>query len=162
MGIILTITFISCNNEINYSEVVLDNNNVNKLYLENIQLPERALLSWYLYAYGNECTDDSDKNKCILLETLKIKNECSVDHINFLNKWLSANKLISYKLKKKCPILPVKGSIKNKIDYLKLTRISDTLSILIKVKGMNNAEEKTWDIEQEDAYRIDGNTLVKI
>lgn len=118
-------------------------------------------MAFYLYAYGNECAQDSEKIKCQLLNQLQIFDECDKSHIQFLEKWLGTNFLMNLKLKN-CPQLPIKGAVKNTLEKILLNRNSDTISIIIKVKGLNELQEKYWDIEQKESFLILNNTLVKI
>jgi len=160
--ILVTLLLISCKKQsINYTQVILDNEIINTSFFESVDEPERALLSWYLYAYGNECTSESDKYKCKLLNLLKIEDECSKEHISYLNDWFFGNILIQAKLYN-CPSLPFKFAIQNTIKKIILSRASDTLSITFKVKGMNTMQEKFWNIEQKEFFLIRKNTLTKI
>ena len=119
---------------------------------------ERALLGWYLYAYGNECSHESTKVKCELLALMNISNECDSEYREMLNNYLAFNKIIAFKLKK-CPVLPIDGPIQNTIESLSMCRNADLISITIKAKGLNNAQEKHWDIEQTETFRIAGDKL---
>jgi hypothetical protein len=156
--LLLLLCCFSCNET--YEIVVLEDDYINIDYLKNIKEPERALLSWYLYAYGNECSETSEKNKCKLLAILNVKNECSSEHLNFLSQWLSKDILAVYKLKK-CPNLPKASAIQNTIDKIVLTRDGDKISISYKIKGLNNSQEKSWNIERTDVFTINNRTFIK-
>ncbi len=145
----------------NYSEVILENGSINTDFIQVIEEPEKALLTWYLFVYGNECTMSSDKIKCKLLGLLNIENECDNKHIDFLYKWFGKNKLMQYKLQK-CPNLPFNFAIQNTIERIVINRNSDTLSLTIKVKGINESQEKNWDIEQTEFFIIKKEILIKI
>ena len=87
--ILLLLLQISCKKStINFTETILENKTINSDFFETINEPEKALLSWYLFAYGNECTPRSEKVKCNLLNLLRIEDECSEVHINYLKEWL--------------------------------------------------------------------------
>ncbi len=160
--ILLVVFLFSCKNkEDNITQIILDDNKINTTYLHQIQAPEKALLSWYLYAYGNECDNSSTKIKCKLLKELKIDNECEPKHLNMLLQWFSTDMLAVYKLNK-CPSLPIKSAIQNSFKKIALIRNSDTLSIQISIQGMNNSQEKSWNINQEDSFLIKNNTLIKL
>lgn len=152
----------SCDKEpINYSVTILDDKIINTSFLKNIDAPEKALLSWYLYAYGNECEDGSTKNKCKILKELNINNECDSEHLTMMLKWFSTDMLAVYKLNK-CPNLTSKSAIQNSIDKIVLTRKSNSISISYKIKGLNNSQEKSWNLERTDTFLIKENTLQKV
>ena len=145
----------------NYTVTVLENTIINSEFLQTISPPEKALLSWYLYAYGNECDEGSNTNKCKILKELKIFNECETDHLNNLLKWFSTDMLAVYKLKN-CPNLSSSSAIQNSIDKIVLSRNNKTLTIDYKIKGLNNIQEKSWNIERSDSYLIKDNSIQKI
>ena len=153
---------LSCQqNNGDFDEVILDNDVINTPFVESLNEAEKTLLSWYLYAYGNECKNDSEKIKCKLLKILKIEDECSPDHLNNLLQWFSKDMMAVYKLNK-CPNMPYKSAIQNTIEKIHLSRKKDTLTISIHVKGLNNSQEKNWDIEQTDSYLIEKSTFIKL
>ena len=153
---------ISCTqNKRDFTQIIVENKIVNPTFLDSINAPEKALLSWVLFAYGNECTADSNKPKCQLLKLLKIDNECDTTHVTFLNKWLDKNVLMQYKLRK-CPNLPAKFAVQNTIEKIVLSRVSDTLRITVKVRGMNTAQEKFWNIERTESFILKRNTLIAV
>ncbi len=160
--ILLVVLLFSCiDKEDSITQIILDGNKINTSYLNQIQAPEKALLSWYLYAYGNECDNSSTKIKCQLLKELKIDNECDPKYLSNLLQWFSNDMLVVYKLNK-CPSLPIKSAIQNTFEYISLIRIKDTLSIKFSVKGLNTLQEKSWNINQTDNYLIKNNTFIKI
>lgn len=160
--IFIVLLQISCTKNVsNYTQVVLENNTINTQFIESIEEPEKMLLSWYLLAYGNECTLESDKIKCKLLDLLKIEDECNPAHINKLKKWFLGNPLMYGKLHK-CPNFPFKFEVQNTIEKIVLQRSNDTLTIVFKVDGMNTAQEKFWNIEQKKRFLIKKNQLQKI
>ena len=141
--------------------IVLDNNTINTTFLHQIELPEKTLLSWYLYAYGNECSTTSSKIKCQLLKEMDIDDECESQHLSNLLQWFSKDMLAVYKLNK-CPNLPVNSAIQNTFKHITLIRKADTLSIKFSVMGLNTLQEKSWNITQIDSYVIKNNTFLKI
>jgi len=160
--IFVSLLHISCaKKQITYNQVILENNKINSSFLQTIEAPEKALLSWALFAYGNECSTDSKNIKCKILPLLNIDNECSKEHITFLNKWLGKNLLMQYKLLK-CPNLPRKFAIQNKIEKIVLKRVSDTLRITVKVRGMNTIQEKFWNIEKTETFILKHHKLIAI
>ena len=160
--ILFLVPFISCKEKpVSYTQTVLENDAVNTSFLKQVQAPEKALISGYLYAYGNECTTGSNKNKCNLLAALHIADECSKTHLEFLKKWFKNDVIMQYKLRN-CPNLPHNFAIQNTIDKLVLKRRGDTISIQYAIKGINNSQEKSWNINREDRYLIQSNTLLKI
>ena len=153
---------VSCQqNDKDYDEIIVENKTINTFFLESLHESEKTLLSWYLYAYGNECKDDSEKIKCRLLDFLKIEDECNPTYLNKLLQWFSKDMLAVYKLNK-CPNMPYDSAIQNSIEKIQLSRRKDTLTIMIQVKGLNNSQEKNWDIEQTDSYLIEKNTFIKL
>jgi len=158
--LLLGLTFISCQNE-NYSVVILENGTINSEFLQDIKPPEKALLSWYLFAYGNECDGTSTKIKCKLLKELNIEDECSPDHLNNLLQWFSNDMLAVYKLNS-CPNIKVESAIQNKFAYISLDRKGDILSINYHVMGLNTVEEKSWNMNKTGSYLIRDNTFTKI
>lgn len=161
---LLTILFVlqsSCSEKISYEAIILKDNQINTEFFQNIGKHEKALLTWYLFAYGNECKSNSEKIKCELLELLHIEDECSPKQIDFLKNSFELDILMKFKLKK-CPVIPFKGAIQNTIKKIAIKRNEDILTILITVKGMNQMQEKTWNIEQNESYRIKNNRLVKM
>lgn len=160
--IILILLQFSCNNStIDYTQTILENKTINTDFLNSIEAPEKALLSWYLFAYGNECIPQSEKVKCNLLKLLEIEDECSEAHISYLKKWFSSDVIIRMKLRK-CPNLSYASVTQNSIKKIVLQRRSDTLSIIFKVSGMNTLQEKFWNIEQEEFFLIKRSELIKI
>lgn len=143
------------------AHVVLENGVVNKKYLHQISEPEKALLSWYLYAYGNECDKKSTKPKCVILKELHIDDECNGAHLNSLLQWLSNDMMAAYKLNK-CPNLPVDAAIQNEFEKIIIERNKDTVSIRFTVKGMNNSQEKSWNITKTEKYLITSRNFVKL
>jgi len=143
------------------THVILENGIINKAYLQQIDEPEKALLSWYLYAYGNQCDTATKKPKCKILEELQITDECDGEHLNTLLQWFSNDMMAAYKLNK-CPHLTATSAIQNEFEKIVMQRNKDTLSITIKVKGMNNSQEKSWNISQTDKYLITSRNFVKL
>ena len=140
---------------------MLKDSNVNKNELLKLKESEKALVLWYLYAYGNACDGNTHKPKCEILQTLKITDECNSEHLSFLLQWFSTDMLAVYKLKN-CPVLPVKSAIQNEFEKIILLHKKDTIFINYKIKGMNNSQEKSWNIEKKEAYVILKKTLVKV
>lgn len=164
-NIILIITgflFYSCTQQMNnHKYIILDNNSINLENIKKLDVPEKALLSAYLFVYGNECNTSSDKVKCKILNTLQIVDECSESHQKFLQKWFKTEGILYYKLKK-CPVLPIKGAIQNQFKTISIERNLDILSITIHVVGMNTSQEKNWNIKQTNSYKIINNSFKKI
>lgn len=153
---------ISCKKEsIKYEHKILINNQLNTELLANIKTPERALLSGYLFVYGNECDAISDKMKCKILPELNILDECNKKHVNFLKQWFKNDVILSLKLQK-CPVLPRKFAIQNKLKKIIIQRKNDTISITINVIGMNTSQEKNGNIEQTDTFIIKNNSFIKV
>jgi len=147
--------------ETTITNVVYENNKINSGYLNKIQTPEKALLTWYLYAYGNECDKNSSKIKCQILKELNIEDECNGNHLNNLLQWFSNDMLAVYKLNK-CPNLTLKSAIQNTFEKIVLVRNVDTLSIEFSIKGLNTIQEKSWNVNQKDTYLIKNNSFNKI
>ncbi len=145
----------------NYSVVILENEEINSEFLQTINEPEKALLCVYLFAYGNECLSNSTAAKCNILKELKIENECEEQHKTFLKKWFKKEILMKHKLQN-CPNLPSNFAIQNTLEKIVLSRVSDTISITIKVKGINETQEKNWNIEQTNSYLINDSAFIKI
>lgn len=160
--IVLTFLIIcSCTENRNASIIrVLENEQIMS-ELQKLDEPERALVSWYLFAYGNACKKNSNKTKCRILQGLGVKDECDPEHLNMLLQWFSTDMLAVYKLKK-CPNLAAHSAIQNTFDKIILQHKGDTLFIDYNIKGLNNSQEKSWNIEQIDSYFIRNKTLVKI
>ncbi len=144
-----------------YDEVILENRVINTEFLQTMNTPEKALLTCYLYAYGNECISNSTSSKCNILEFLQIKNECEAQHIDFLKKWFKKEVLMKHKLQK-CPNLPHTFAIQNTFEKIVMRRNLDTISITIEVKGINEFQEKNWNIEQTDSYLIINDVFIKV
>ncbi|PKV51037.1 hypothetical protein ATE84_3106 [Aquimarina sp. MAR_2010_214] len=144
-----------------YSLVFVKNNEVQYSDLKTLDAPEKVLLSWYLYAYGNECNTNSLKVKCQLLKEMNINDECNPEHLNTLLQWFSGDMLVVYKLNR-CPNMAVNSAIQNTIDDITLVRSSDTLSITIKVRGVNESQEKSWNIVQTETFLIKERNLQRI
>jgi len=157
--ILLIMLFVSCKQTEN-TTVILENKTINTDALSKLDTPEKALVSWYLYTYGNECDGTTSKIKCRILDEMKITDECDAKHLSNLLQWFSTDMLAVYKLNK-CPNMPVKSAIQNEFIKIILHRQKDTLSIEYKVRGMNNSQEKSWNIEKTDSYLLEGKTLVK-
>lgn len=154
--------FISCSHDKrNYSEIILKNNKINKKFIEQLDEPEKALLSWYLYAYGNECDGESSKIKCDILQELNIDDECNPKHLNNLLQWFSNDMLAVYKLNK-CPNITSESAIQNTFESIILSRNKNKLSIEITTKGLNTIQEKSWNKTQTDTYLIKNKTFIKI
>lgn len=160
--LIVLFLVVSCQKSIeNYSVVILENETINSEFLKTINEPEKALLSWHLFAYGNECDDSSLKIKCKLLRDLGIEDECDSSHINNLLQWFSEDMLAIYKLRS-CPNIAKESPIQNTFEFINLQRKSDTLSITYTVKGINSVQEKSWNTTRTDAYLIRNETFFKI
>jgi len=153
---------ISCQqNSIKFNEVILDNDIINSVFLQNINEPEKALLSGYLFAYGNECVPSSTSAKCKILKELKLENECEEQHKVFINKWFKKVVLMKHKLQK-CPNLPLTFAIQNTFEKIVMSRVSDTITITFRIKGINESQEKNWDLEQTDSYFINEGVFKKV
>lgn len=160
--LIIGLTFISCQNKnVDYSVVILENNIINSEFLQAINPPEKALLSWYLFAYGNECDEESKKVKCKLLKELKIEDECNPDHLYFLLQWFSHDMLAVSKLNS-CPNINYDSVIQNKFSKISLERKGDVISIKYIVKGINSVQEKSWNMNKTSSYLIKDNTFTKL
>ena len=144
-----------------YTATILERDVINAEFFQSMDEPERALLGWYLFAYGNECTASSQKVKCRLLELLSVENECDEDYVRFLKQWFDGDIYMKSKLVN-CPSIPHDGAIQNAIKKITMTRASDTLTISIKVDGMNNSQEKSWNAEQTDSYIIHDGVFEKL
>ncbi len=161
-ALFLVFFFISCtSNKTKVAYIVLQDNVIDTDYLHQINEPEKALLTWYLYAYGNECDSTLSKRKCKILKELKIEDECNSKHLTFLLQWFSNDMMASYKLNK-CPNLPIKSAIQNTFEEIIIYRNNDTLAINFTVKGLNNSQEKSWKNTQIDKYLITSRNFVKI
>ena len=159
---LLGLSLVSCNSKSQKNGyVIVENGEVNTEFLYDMHEEDRALISWYLFAYGNECVGGSEKIKCQLLVLLNIDNECDAEHINYLKKWFSTNKLLQFKLQN-CPNLPHNFAIQNTIEKMSISRLSDTITFTIKVRGLNSAQEKSWNIKQTDKYILDDNLLKSV
>ena len=159
---LFSILLISCSqNELDYSKVILKNYKINNTFVQQLDTPEKALLSWYLYAYGNECDGEASQIKCELLKELNIDDECDPKHLNNLLQWFSNDMLAVYKLNK-CPNITSKSAIQNEFESIILSRNKDKLSIEFTIKGLNTIQEKSWNRTQTDTYLIKNNTFVKI
>jgi len=143
------------------TNVVYEKNKINSAYIKNMHGPEKAMLTWYLYAYGNECDKNSSKVKCQILKELNIEDECNDNHLNNLLQWFSNDMLAVYKLNK-CPNLTLKSAIQNTFERIVLIRNADTLSIEFSVKGLNTIQEKSWNVNQTDVYIIKNRSFKKI
>ncbi|HFB99220.1 MAG TPA: hypothetical protein ENJ53_00310 [Phaeodactylibacter sp.] len=160
--IIFFFAFFSCKERAKkHTTVILENDKVNADFFDNIDRPEKALLSWYLYAYGNECDATSSKAKCKILELLHVKDECADEHIRFLKKWFDKDVMAQMKLKN-CPVLAVDDAIQNKYKAIILSRNRDTLSIHFKVWGLNESQEKNWNVDKIDSFLIENEAFVVI
>jgi hypothetical protein len=61
-----------------------------------------------------------------------------------------------------CSNLPYNFAIQNQIEKIGIIKQNDTLTIIFNVKGVNESQEKTWDITQKNNYIVKNKTLVKI
>lgn len=159
-SLIILLSSCKSNVSIKHTIIIVDKEIINTEFAHKIDEAEKALISWYLYAYGNECVEFKTSTKCKLLKLLNIKNECEATHLEMLKKWFSKDILAVYKLKK-CPNLPFNSAIQNSIDKIVLTRNNNKLSITYKIKGLNNSQEKSWNINRTDNYIIVNNTFQK-
>ena len=62
---------------------------------------------------------------------------------------------------KKCPNMPSNSAIQNSIDEIIIRSDNEIISIEYKIKGLNNIQEKSWNVHQTDSFLIKGFTLVK-
>ena len=145
----------------NYTVVVLENEKINSEFVETIEEPEKAMISWYLFSFGNGCDNSSSKIKCQLLQELKIKDECNSVHLDNLLQWFSKDMLAVYKLKS-CPNIAKESPIQNTFEFISLQKTADTLSITYTVKGINSVQEKSWNTTRTEAYLIRNKTFFKI
>lgn len=158
---VILLVCYSCTKQENKTSVILENEKINPEVIKSLDDSERALLSWYLYAYGNACEDNATKNKCKILKELNILDECNPEHLDNLLQWFSKDLLAPYKLKK-CPNMPSNSAIQNAFKKIILTKKADALLIEYNIMGMNNSQEKSWNINTIDSYLIKDLTLVKI
>ncbi len=159
---LLVLVFFSCQSPaINYQVTVVDSLGINPLFPTQLDREGIALLEGYLYAYGNECLPNSHKNKCNILIQLGVDNECNTTYLKELTHWFENDPVMLYKLQN-CPAIPANFAIDNSIDKLVLSRHQDTLAVDYLIKGQNNAQEKSWNIDRTDLYRIEDNHFIKI
>ena len=150
----MALILFSCRSKsVNYSLPILKGGEVDTTFVAKIDEPGRMLLGWYLFAYGNECSSGNDKPKCEILHLLGVKNECDTLYVQRLKQWFKEDIYRNIKLKN-CPNLPVKGAIQNEFKYITLERSKDTLSISFRVDGMNNLQEKSWNVERVERFLI--------
>ena len=160
--IFILLSLFSCEDvKNNYHLVIADNDKISTDHIRSLDEPGKALLSWYLYAYGNQCKKASSKIKCQILNEMGIEDECRSQHLNNLLKWFSNDMLVVYKLNK-CPNLPIDSAIQNTFEKIELIRNVDTLSIRYSINGLNTIQEKSWNISKTDSYLIFNNTFSKI
>lgn len=157
---LLLFLLFSCQQN-NYKSTIVENNIINEKFLQQANDPEKALISMYLFAFGNECKMDTAFVKFKILKSLNIDNECNTEHIDFLKQWFNSNMYMLNKLQN-CPNLPYNFAIQNKIKKVELEKQNDTLTIIINVKGVNESQEKAWNITQKDSYIVKNNSLLKI
>ncbi len=159
---LILLTLFSCQEKTeNYSVVILENDSINSEFLKAINKPEKAMISWYLFSFGNECDESSSKVKCQLLQELKIEDECDSAHLDNLLQWFSKDMLAVYKLRS-CPNIAKESPIQNTFEFISLQRKADTLSITYTVKGINSVQEKSWNTTRTEAYLIRNKTFLKI
>jgi len=160
--LVLWFFIISCVEEnSDYSVMIYDGNTIDSVFLQKCNIPEKAIISGYLFAYANECSSEKEVVKCDILNFLSIENECDENHISFLKGWFSEDIMVKIKLLN-CPNLPSDGVIQNTIKSIELKRKKDTIKIRMHVTGLNNSQEKTWDINQTHAYLIKNNTFISL
>lgn len=160
--VILTIfTICSCTKHETKVSIILENESINTEVIKSLDESEKALLSWYLFAYGNECNNNSLKIKCQILKDMNIENECDPNHLKRLLQWFSNDMLAVYKLNN-CPNLPLKSGIQNSFDQIILRRKADSISIEYTIQGLNTLQEKSWNIAQTDSYLIRNKTFRKL
>lgn len=136
--------------------------NVNKRFAPMLNKQEKAIVSWYIYAYANECEPEKEMTwKCGLLEALRIDDECSQEHREYIAKHLGDDPIMHSKLQN-CPVLPNDGAIQNLLQYMNIERRADTVIFSMRVAGMNNQEEKHWDIEVNDSYLLERKKVRKL
>ena len=151
----------ACTTEDSKISVVLENDRINSEVIKSLDASEKALLSWYLYAYGNACENNSAKFKCQILEELNIDDECNPEHLSNLMQWFSKDLLAPSKLNN-CPNITSKSAIQNKFLKIVLIKQGDTLSIDYQINGLNNSQEKSWNFDKVDKYLINTHALIKI
>ena len=160
--ILISLVFFNCQNKtIKYEKTIIKNNTVNSTFLNQVDDAEKAIITGYLYAYGNQCADTSTNVKATVLKHLQITNECDTNHLNFLSGWFKNDVIMFYKLKN-CPNLAYDSPIQNEIKSMTLYRHNDTLKISILVYGLNNSEEKNWISNQTETFIIDKQSFIKI
>ncbi len=161
-GLVIIVALFSCTKQTpRYSQTILENDILNSSFLERIPVPEKALLAGYLFAYGNACTQQIKSNKCLILEQLKIEDECSKNHTSFLKQWFSEDSMLKSKLIR-CPVLPIDGAIQNTFKAIRLIREGDTLTISFHIVGTNIAQEKNWDIQHTKRYLIEKSKFIPL
>ncbi len=160
--IIVFLLFFACTKkEVKFDVSIINNQHINTEFLSKIDEPEKALISAYLYAYGNECVDTSTNVKSQILKQLKITDECDTTHLNHLSKWFKNDVIMFYKFKN-CPALPYNSAIQNQIKQMELYRHNDTLKISILVYGLNNSQEKNWNSHQTETFLIKNREFIKL
>ena len=75
---LLLFLLFSCQQN-NYKSTIVENNIINEKFLQQANDPEKALISMYLFAFGNECKMDTAFVKFKILKSLNIDNECNTD-----------------------------------------------------------------------------------
>ena len=161
-SILLVCSLVSCQTStLDYSVVVVRDGVVDSSFVDKIDEPARMLMGWYLFAYGNECGLENKKPKCQILNLLSVGNECDTVYLGALRKWFKDDMYRSIKLKK-CPSLSAKGAIQNEFKYLYLERHQDTLSISYRVDGLNNSQEKSWNVERVERFIVVDNSLLSV
>jgi len=161
LSVLFLVILFSCKeNAKKYKHVIFKDHIIHKETIKNLHNSEKALLTMYLYAYANAC-DTTESPKCKILKLLNIENECDIKHINFLKKWFKNDYIFNLKLEN-CPVLASNSAIQNKFKEIIISRNIDTIFIQYQLLGMNNSQEKSWNINRRDTFLVKEKALIKM
>jgi hypothetical protein len=139
---------------------------INKDYLESMTDPEKAALGYVASFIGNECwwdgaaNDERSNLDCRIITALGLGYQCSKEHLGFLQRWFSTDKLIMSELgKSNCPTTPYTATSQTTFDEIKLMTRNDTIIVFYQASGVNMREQASWQWSESNYFILTDNHL---
>lgn len=142
----------------------IDKITLNKSYIKDISEPEKAALAYIATFIGNECEWDgkaTDNLKCKILWDLKLRYQCSFEHLDFLKFWFRNNNEVLEKLKR-CPKKPEGATISTGFETINIEVINNTIIVFFKAFGYNIRLGEHWNWTEKHIFKFTKNELIMV
>ncbi len=148
---LLLLLSVACTREKHF--VIVDESGIHPSALTQLDADEHHLLEGYLYLYGNACQGEKPSVKCRILQELHVRDECNPAYRKALEETFALVPVMKYKFSN-CPVLKEDAAIQNHFIRIEMTRRRDRHVFSYAIQGINQAQEKTWNISGKDTFDL--------